>query len=275
MPPRIAVTPYERLAFLEMGVHDRSGRRAVARDDAEVEKWTRDVHVTIEGPATAADREQVQQTVAALAPLMAPRRVVFGGGRDVTVHFVPHADFATVLGSGDFPAYADGVTRPVVGSGANAGVLDRATVVVDSTIPQYGRNRVITHELLHAVGLNHSTCRSSVMVAQTSTGTSPRWSLSALDRRMLALLYRPDVAPGTPAARLARMLSPTATSGAECEPVTSQIVIDATTQRPYFCTTTAARYQPCTADVNRELVAPIAHPDLWFDGTYVFTRDPG
>jgi hypothetical protein len=56
--------------------------------------------------------------------------------------------------------------------------------------------------------------------------------------------------------------------------VTWQVVVDAGTQRPYFCAITADRYRPCTAAVDVEVTGPIAHPDLWFDGTYVYATRP-
>lgn len=277
-PPRVEVTPFEQLAFLEVAGHSRGDDQAGATRSATLEKWTRDVVVTVEGPATPEDLAQVERTVAALDPLMAPRRVTVGApgtSGDVVVRFVPHAEFAAVLGSADFPEYADGVTRPVVGTGPDAGVLRSARVVVDSTIPQYGRNRVIAHELLHAIGLGHSTCASSVTFAQSRTDTSPRWTLSPFDQRMVQLLYRPELEPGMGADAAADVLTPTAAAGVGCDPVTWQVVVDSDTGRHYFCAVTAERYRPCTSNVAEEVTGPIATPDLWFDGTYVYPRRPG
>lgn len=276
-PPSIVVTPFEQLAFLEVAGH-RRGDDAGGSRPAALEKWTRDVTVTIDGPATPADVAQVERTVAALDLLMAPRRITLGppgASGDIVVRFVPRAEFARVLGSADFPDRADGVARPVVGTGADAGVLRSVKVVVDSAIPQYGRNRVIAHELLHAVGLGHSTCLSSVAFGESSTEASPRWSLSPFDQRMVQLLYRPELEPGTSVDDAAEILTPTAPTGTECEPVRWQVVVDADTGRHLFCAVSEERYRPCTANVDIEPAGPAANPDLWFDGTYLYARRPG
>lgn len=277
-PPSIVVTPFEQLAFLEVAGHRRGADDAGGSRAAALEKWTRDVTVTVDGPATPEDVAQVQRTVAALDLLMAPRHITLGppgASGDVVVRFVPHSEFASVLGSANFPEQADGVTRPVVGTGSDAGVLRSARVVVDSTIPQYGRNRVIAHELLHAVGLGHSTCLSSVAFGESSTEASPRWSLSPFDQRMVQLLYRPELAPGTNVDDAAEILTPTAPAGVECEPVQWQVVVDADTGRHLFCAVSEERYRPCTGNVDTEPAGPIADPDLWFDGAYLYARRPG
>jgi hypothetical protein len=92
---------------------------------------------------------------------------------------------------------------------------------------------------------------------------------------MVQLLYRPELAPGTRADDAAEILTPTAPTGAECEPVTWQVVIDADTGRHLFCSVTPERYRPCTADVTAEPAAPIADPDVWYDGSYLYARRPG
>ncbi len=268
------MTPYERLAFLEMAGHGRTGDVTAAAAPQMLEKWTHDVHVAVDGAPTPADLAQVDGSAAALSLLMAPRRVIVGGGRDIVVTFVPKAGFADVVGA-DYPDYADGVTRPTVGTGRDAGRLRSAVVVVDTALPQYGRNHVIAHELLHAIGLNHSTCASSVMFARSRTDTTPQWSLPPFDQRMVRLLYRPELPAGITPSRAARVLTPTATTGVECAPVPWQVVIDAGTRRPYFCVASTERYRPCTADVSVEPPAAIARPDLWFDGTFVYARRPG
>lgn len=276
VPPQVPVTPYEQLMFLAMAGHAPTGDVAVPGTRAAMlEKWTHDVHVTIDGAPTPTDVARVQQTVDALATLMAPRRVTVGGGRDIVVSFVPKAEFAAALGSSDYPSYADGVTRPLVETGVDAGALHSAHIVIDSGIAQYGRNRVITHELLHAIGLDHTACTSSVMFGESRTDTSPRWTMSAFDQRMVQLLYRPELAAGMSPARAAKVLVPTAATGVTCEPVTWQVVIDADTNQPYFCAVTPERYRPCTSDVADEVTGPIEHPDLWFDGTYVYDSLPG
>ena len=103
---------------------------------------------------------------------------------------------------------------------------------------------------------------------------SPLWSPSELDTRMLALLYRPEITPGMSGRRVLRTLAPVNATGATCDPPRWQLIQAVGEGIPYFCRTGPERYRPCTRNTTVEPTDPIAHPDLWYDGTFVYDRPP-
>ena len=111
------------------------------------------------------------------------------------MHFVPRAEFATVLDVDHVDPTAVGLTRVSFAPGRR-GEITGGIVVVASDDDQVTRNRTIAHELGHAMGLQHSTCASSLMDGSSDGERSVRWSPSALDIRMGSLLYDPRLAPG-------------------------------------------------------------------------------
>lgn len=274
-PPKVTVSPAELLSFVEVAINNGKGDTAPEHGGPRVaNKWIRDVHVDIDGAPTPVDREHVQSTAVALSLLMAPRRVVVGGRADVHLHFAPKAQWPALLGMSDYPPDADGVAQPHVDSGLDPGVIEGADIVIDTGLSQVGRNRIITHELIHAIGVNHSSCKSSVMFPTGGEDVSPLWSLSLLDARMIAVLYRPEIEPGMSGVRVQRVLAPVNPTGATCDPPQWQLIEAAGDATPYFCRTGPERYRPCTRNTAVEPTDPIARPDLWFDGTFVYDRKP-
>lgn len=274
----IVVSAYEEQAFLEMAVHDGGGDLGATRAAETLQRWDHDVTFAVTGSPTPDDLARVEENAAALSELMAPLRVSLVErvhDADVVVHFVARNQFASILETTDFPTDADGIAQPRVRDGGDDdGRIQSVTVVVDAGLAQHARNHVISHELLHAVGLDHSSCLSSVMYAEGSDEASPLWSLPPLDRRMLSLLYRPELAAGMDANEVDAALDGSAPSGVTCDPPQWQLVIDASDDRPYFCHTGTDRYRPCTGDLRVEPTFPLADPDLWFDGTYVYDEFP-
>lgn len=274
-PPTVAVSPVELLSFVEVAINDGKGDTTPGhRGPRTVNKWTADIHIDIEGTPTPADREHVQSAAAMLSLLMAPRRVLVGGDATVHVHFTDKAQWPALLGATDYPPDADGVAEPHVQAGQDPGVIVGADIVIDTALPQVGRNRIITHELIHAVGINHSSCKSSVMFPTGGEDVSPLWSASELDRRMIALLYRPEITPGMSGRQVLRTLAPVNADGATCDPPRWELIQAVGTGIPYFCRTGPERYRPCTRNTTVEPTDPIAHPDLWYDGTFVYDRPP-
>ncbi|MBM3673717.1 MAG: DUF2927 domain-containing protein [Actinobacteria bacterium] len=274
----IVVSAYEEQAFLEMAVHDGGGDLEATRAVQTLQRWDHDVTFAVAGSPTADDVTRVHENAATLSELMAPLRVTVVNrvhDADVAVHFVAREQFARILDTTDFPADADGIAQPRVRDGGHEdGRIQSVTIVVDVGLAQHARNHVVSHELLHAVGLDHSSCLSSLMYAEGSNGASPLWSLSPLDRRMLSLLYRPELAPGMDMNEVDNALAGSAAAGVTCDPPQWQLVIDASDNRPYFCHTGTDRYRPCTSDLRVEPTSPLADPDLWFDGTYAYDEFP-
>jgi hypothetical protein len=275
--PQVVVSPAEALTFIEMAVNEGKGDVDHPGRGQMINKWQGDPRLGFAGAPTADDRALVAQTVARLNPLIAPRKIVLDSPRpNVVMHFVPKSAFGGILRGADYPADADGVTQPILAAaGARKGIIDRADIAIDSTIPQAGRNHVITHELFHALGVNHSGCKSSIMYPTGGNDVSPLWSPSALDQRVLSILYRPEIEPGMKAAEVVRRLSATAPTGAECTPVAWQLIVDAGSNRTYFCHVGPERYRPCTSNVATEPTDPLPNPDLFYDGQFLYDNRPG
>ncbi len=274
----VNVSETERASFLEMAIHggpdDASNRSATAA----VQRWKHNVTIALKGEPTGEDLLRVHLNTALLSKLMAPLTVTVTdkpSTADIVVHFVDRNRFAPLLGTHKYPPDADGVAQPRVGDGTkHGGEIRSVTVVVDRNLGQFARNRVTTHELLHAIGLDHSTCASSIMYADGTDDPSPLWSPSLLDRRMVSLLYRSEIRPGATLAAVDKILVPSLPVGAQCTEPLWQLVIDNTDNKSYLCEASSQQYRPCTGNLTLEPQYPLIDPDLWFDGTYVYYEFP-
>lgn len=274
--PQVVVSPVEALTFVEMAVNEGKGDVDHPGRGQMVNKWQGDPRLGFDGTPTPEDRVLVAETVAKLNPLIAPRKIVVDAPRpNVVMHFAPKAEFGAILRGADYPPDADGVTQPrVIGTDTRGGIINGAEIAIDSTIPQPGRNHVIAHEMLHALGVNHSGCKSSIMYPTGGNDVSPLWSPSDLDQRVLSILYRPEIEPGMRAPEVARHISATAPTGAECTPVAWQLIVDAGSNRTYFCHVGPERYRPCTSNVSTEPTDPLPNPDLYYDGQFLYDEPP-
>ena len=97
---------------------------------------------------------------------------------DIVVHFrLPKIKDPT-------PSDVYGKTRTFWNSNK---VLRKASIFINPTLPPSLRNLTIQHELIHAIGIGHVECESSIMYAGT-TG-NPSWELSPLDQALLKAWY--------------------------------------------------------------------------------------
>jgi len=258
----IAVTPYERQAFLELAMEP-----AVTTDHRRpvLERWSEDPTLAVSGTPTPEDLRQLATSALRWSLITGRRITLTPGPAAVSVRFVPRAQFASVLGVDHVDPGAVGLTRVSFAPG-HRGDITGGIVVVASDDAQVTRNRTIAHELGHVMGLQHSTCASSLMDGSSDGERSVRWSPSALDVRVGALLYDPRLVPGLGRSAVTAILTPSATDGATCGPVDLELIRAAGSGRHYFCVRSPARVRPCTSNVATEPTLPLVNPDAWTDG---------
>jgi hypothetical protein len=266
----IAVTPYERQAFLEIAMEPAVNLR---QHRAVLQRWARDPTFAVAGTATADDLRRVTEAAQRWSFITGRHVTITAGPADVVIHFVPRAEFAAVLGVAHVDPTAVGLTRVSFAPGRR-GDITGGIVVVASDDDQVTRNRTIAHELGHALGLQHSTCASSLMDGSSDGERSVRWSPSALDIRMGSLLYDPRLAPGLGESAVAAILPPSAVDGAVCGPVDLELVRAAGTGRHYLCARSPERVRPCTSNVSTEPRLPLVNPDAWTDGSHLTASPP-
>ena len=264
----IAVTPYEQRAFLELTL---TPAVAVPERHPVLERWVRNPRVHLSGDPSPEDLQRVAEATQSWSFITGLAITVTSAPAEIEVHFVPRADFAHVLGADHLDPAAVGLTRVTLDP-KHPGVITGAIVAIADDDLQVGRNRTIDHELGHAIGLQHSSCASSLMDGSSDASRSVRWSPSALDIRVAGLLYDPKLAAGLDAREVARVITPTAAVGVICGPVDLELVRAAGSDRHYLCARSLQIIRPCTADLSHEPKLPIVNPDAWTDGRTLSSR---
>ncbi len=236
-------------------------------------RWTRSPQVGFTGDPTAQDLRRIVEAAQRWSLMTGLTITVSPGPGDIELNFVPRAKFASVMQTEPVDPTAVGLTR-VTFAPNRRGIIDGAIVVIADDDIQVGRNRTITHEIGHALGLQHSTCGSSVMDGSSDGERSVRWSPSALDARMASLLYDARLVAGADAATVRQTVLATATDGITCAPVDLELVKAAGTGRHYLCARGPEALRPCTANLDREPKLPIGDPDVWTDGASLTSHPP-
>lgn len=271
-------------------------------------KWDAvNVSIRLATTASALDLRMVEYVSNTLAPLPnVPRLYTTDANADIELHFLPKSRWAEI----DMDSPEQDVMRGYTKYEAVAGAMQKAVIVVDESLSQLDRNRTIVHELLHAYGPGHHSCRGAMLYG--STGYDPNWKLQSYDLALMSAWHATD-----PFAVLQDLSCPpviweqvSITSSAKSEePVWCQLesnecfaVSPSTGPRidegPTWWRTQngVSRYDPsrfvqlnangavvlcdipgsvgaivaCEQDANRS----IQNPNWWYDGSVLFDYDP-
>lgn len=169
---------------------------------SSVVKWIRDVRIRTAGSPTEADLAALDATIADLNRLIDSVEVlrVSSEPAELTVHFVPQAEFRSVLPQAE--PRNDGF---VWINWNSARQLTSGTVLIRSDrIEQRTRSHLVREEVTQAFGLlSDSFAYSESIFQQQYTDVI---DYAAIDEVIIAMLYRPEVRPGMSEAQLRRVL---------------------------------------------------------------------
>lgn len=275
-------------------------------EDGRIVRWRRPtLTVSVSGTATVVDLATLDTTIAAFSALAGlPELVrVDRQGGDIDLNFLEKDRWADVMEGIDADDTVDGQARYV----HDDGVISEASIVVDSASNQYQRNRTIVHEMLHALGLGHHSCRGGLLYGGAEY--DPRWDLRQYDTVLLEAWYRehgdePDVGIDLPCPEVAwdsvlfeGQVLWCRTGGRDCYPVDARtgalteatplwlgadgsisdydpdlFVKFRTEDGDVLCRRAAVDgYQTCELGALQTIV----DADRWFDGATIYDYHPG
>jgi hypothetical protein len=244
---------------------------AEAASDNGLVRWDDpmlEVHVT--GTPTSTDVAVLGaalEELGALAGVTLVEVATPGPEPDIEVLFAPRPEWPTELQ--DITDHVLGVTSSMWDQD---GALIGASVAVDATIGQAARNQTIVHEMVHALGIGHVACPTSI-VHGGPTG-SPEWTLSALDRDLVRTWYDPGLDSGEDATEVTERLT-VVPGGPDCEPQLLESAESA--EGTVWCELTPAPSDPCvivdgTGPAPLVPLAPIA--ERWNVDGVLYDHDP-
>jgi hypothetical protein len=228
------------------------------------------------GRVTPRDEEILRDAIGRLSALTGLDLRATGAGSigpdtDIEVVFAPPGEWP-VAPDGD-PAHVLGVTEA---RWTGEGELVGAVVAVDSTIEQSLRNQTIVHELVHAVGVGHVECPTSII--HGGSDGAPTWLIGPLDEALLQTWYDPRLRTGEPASALSSAIEGVP-GGPTCEPVSFELVRFPAEEGGgavvLWCETGPGA-RPCVAvdGLGDPPAAPLTDPLRWVLDRTIYDHDP-
>ena len=173
-------------------------------------RWNgNNIHISWFGAPTESDRRVLADTAAWVAAIPgAPGMTVSEDGdttADITIHAVTTNEWPALLGAGSTFDSVDaaGVTTA---EWAEDGVMQHATIVLDVAADQVQRNRTISHELMHALGIGHHSCAGALVYGKADY--DPRWTGGRFDAAIVELTYDKRLHTGLHDTQAATIIQP-------------------------------------------------------------------
>lgn len=175
-------------------------------DYKTIHKWNNDIYVNIKGnDIRNEDKKTIDKLISEVAGLIRPLKITYADDEHANLVFVLDKDI-------DNPANAGGQTNPKFGFFFNRHTIFRADILIFPTTDGARRKRVMYHEMMHALGLNHpkflnqpSQLQNSIMSGyslktfdkeEEEEYLANHYKFSALDRKMITTLYNPCIPAG-------------------------------------------------------------------------------
>lgn len=187
----------EKSYFLAIGFYDYK----------KIKKWNDDIRVTIKGnDIRDGDRETIDTLIKEVAQLISPLRIYYSSDPlNANLVFVLDKDMSN-------PNYAYGQANPKCGFLFNQNSISYSDILIFPTSKGMHRKRVMYHEMMHALGMNHpkfaskpAEQHSSVIMPynmksldeeEEERHLANHYKFTALDRKLIKTLYSPCLPPG-------------------------------------------------------------------------------
>jgi hypothetical protein len=168
-----------------------AGQVEYGGSDGLIHKWAEDVRLLVIGNPTRRDRTALDNTIADLNALIAPRQIILvEDDPNLELYFAPESEFATIL-----PEYVPVNMGYIYIWWDDAGAITRGVMLVSTTgITADERAHLIREELTQSLGLLADTTRYENSIFYQEWTTTNRYS--PLDRTVIEMLYLPEILPG-------------------------------------------------------------------------------
>jgi hypothetical protein len=158
--------------------------------NAVLHRWTTNPSIHVNGTPSASDHATLTQVMGEINALTGGIRLqTTTGAGDIEIYFVPQADFPRYE-----PSYVPGNVGFVWLTWNQTQRITQARILVSSNLSQSNRDHVIREELTQALGLlrDSDLYPSSIFYGPPSSATT----YAPIDRAVIEMLHRPEIAPG-------------------------------------------------------------------------------